>query len=87
VLFSLSLFVKHVSCLKVQVSAPEGLKAFTTRYPSLKVVSHPFFLLLASLMGPLQVTGWIDEGLNERAYIVPGLGDFGERRCVKARYE
>ncbi|KAH9054145.1 uracil phosphoribosyltransferase-domain-containing protein [Lactarius vividus] len=26
------------------------------------------------------VTGWIDEGLNERAYIVPGLGDFGERR-------
>jgi Uracil phosphoribosyltransferase len=28
------------------------------------------------------VTGWIDEGLNERAYIVPGLGDFGERRCA-----
>ena len=30
-----------------------------------------------------QITGWIDEGLNERAYIIPGLGDFGERRyCV-----
>ena len=29
------------------------------------------------------MTGWIDEGLNERAYIVPGLGDFGERRYVK----
>ncbi|EIM85413.1 PRTase-like protein [Stereum hirsutum FP-91666 SS1] len=29
------------------------------------------------------ITGWVDEGLNERAYIVPGLGDFGERRyCV-----
>ena len=27
-----------------------------------------------------QITGWIDEGLNEKAYIVPGLGDFGERR-------
>jgi len=26
------------------------------------------------------VTGWIDEGLNEKAYIIPGLGDFGERR-------
>ncbi|KAF7313634.1 Uracil phosphoribosyltransferase [Mycena chlorophos] len=28
------------------------------------------------------ITGWIDEGLNEKAYIIPGLGDFGERRCV-----
>lgn len=28
----------------------------------------------------MQITGWIDEGLNEKAYIVPGLGDFGERR-------
>ncbi|KIY53616.1 PRTase-like protein [Fistulina hepatica ATCC 64428] len=26
------------------------------------------------------ITGWIDDGLNEKAYIVPGLGDFGERR-------
>ncbi|KAL4241270.1 PRTase-like protein [Abortiporus biennis] len=26
------------------------------------------------------ITGWIDQGLNEKAYIVPGLGDFGERR-------
>jgi len=26
------------------------------------------------------ITGWIDEGLNDKAYIVPGLGDFGERR-------
>jgi len=45
------------------ISAPEGLKRFAARYPSLRVV-----------------TGWIDDGLNERAYIVPGLGDFGERR-------
>lgn len=29
----------------------------------------------------LQITGWIDKGLNEQAYIIPGLGDFGERRC------
>ncbi|EKM82152.1 hypothetical protein AGABI1DRAFT_112259 [Agaricus bisporus var. burnettii JB137-S8] len=26
------------------------------------------------------ITGWIDEGLNEKSYIIPGLGDFGERR-------
>jgi len=45
------------------VSAPEGLKSFTARYPSVKVI-----------------TGWVDDGLNERAFIVPGLGDFGERR-------
>ncbi|KZT13214.1 PRTase-like protein [Laetiporus sulphureus 93-53] len=29
------------------------------------------------------ITGWIDKGLNEKSYIIPGLGDFGERRyCV-----
>ncbi|KZP05338.1 PRTase-like protein [Athelia psychrophila] len=29
------------------------------------------------------ITGWIDKGLNEQAYIIPGLGDFGERRyCI-----
>ena len=33
---------------------------------------------------PLQITGWIDQGLNEKAYIIPGLGDFGERRSVLA---
>ena len=29
------------------------------------------------------MTGWIDKGLNEKAYIIPGLGDFGERRYVR----
>lgn len=24
------------------------------------------------------ITGWVDEGLNEKNYIVPGLGDFGD---------
>lgn len=23
------------------------------------------------------ITGWVDEGLNEQRYIIPGLGDFG----------
>lgn len=31
---------------------------------------------------PYKITGWIDQGLDEKAYIIPGLGDFGERRCV-----
>lgn len=25
------------------------------------------------------VTAWIDDGLDERGYIIPGLGDFGDR--------
>lgn len=45
------------------ISSPEGLTNFSTRFPSLKVI-----------------TGWIDQGLNDKAYIIPGLGDFGERR-------
>jgi len=24
------------------------------------------------------VTGFVDSGLNEKAYIIPGLGDFGD---------
>ncbi|KAH6899461.1 armadillo/beta-catenin/plakoglobin [Coprinopsis sp. MPI-PUGE-AT-0042] len=48
------------------IAAPEGLKVFCEKYPSLKVI-----------------TGWIDQGLNEKAFIIPGLGDFGERRyCI-----
>jgi len=48
------------------IAAPEGLRNFCTKFPSLRVI-----------------TGWTDEGLNERAYIIPGLGDFGERRyCI-----
>ncbi|KAG8904395.1 hypothetical protein FRB99_001817 [Tulasnella sp. 403] len=30
------------------------------------------------------ITGWIDKGLNEKKYIVPGLGDFGERSISRA---
>ena len=30
----------------------------------------------------VQITGWIDQGLNDKAYIIPGLGDFGERRWL-----
>jgi len=27
----------------------------------------------------VQITAWVDEGLDKNNYIVPGLGDFGDR--------
>jgi len=44
------------------VSAPEGLKKFSSIHPDVKVY-----------------TACIDDGLNEKGYIVPGLGDAGDR--------
>jgi len=44
------------------VSAPEGLKKFSSIHPDIKVY-----------------TAHIDDGLNENGYIVPGLGDAGDR--------
>ncbi|KAK6457971.1 uracil phosphoribosyltransferase [Scheffersomyces xylosifermentans] len=44
------------------LAAPEGIKAFQEKYPSVKII-----------------TGGIDEKLDENKYIVPGLGDFGDR--------
>lgn len=44
------------------VSAPEGIKRFTTHHADVPIV-----------------TAAIDAHLNDKAYIVPGLGDFGDR--------
>lgn len=44
------------------ISAPEGIKAFHTNFPKIRIV-----------------TACIDEALNDKKYIVPGLGDFGCR--------
>lgn len=27
----------------------------------------------------MKITAWVDEGLDEHRFIVPGLGDFGDR--------
>lgn len=27
----------------------------------------------------VQITAWVDEGLDSKQYITPGLGDFGDR--------
>lgn len=59
-----------------RTSAPSSLRygwyvhGLTTLYSSMSLTAHPAW----------QITGWIDQGLNEKAYIIPGLGDFGERR-------
>jgi hypothetical protein len=29
-----------------------------------------------------QITAWVDEGLDKNNYIVPGLGDFGDRYAI-----
>ncbi len=44
------------------ISAPEGLKKVTKKYPDVKIY-----------------TACIDDHLNENMYIVPGLGDAGDR--------
>ena len=66
-----------------QIASPEGLKNFCGKYPQTKVVSHAHTVVCVRarvLRAVIQITGWIDQGLNEKAYIIPGLGDFGERR-------
>ncbi len=44
------------------ISAPEGLKRITQKYPDVSII-----------------TAAVDEQLNDDAYIVPGLGDAGDR--------
>jgi len=44
------------------ISAPEGLKRITDKYPDVSII-----------------TAAVDEKLNDDAFIVPGLGDAGDR--------
>lgn len=79
---------RAVVLLNVQIASPEGLRNFCTKYPALRVVRLLMAICGAEaiprLMCSAQITGWIDQGLNEKSYIVPGLGDFGERRYGNA---
>lgn len=34
----------------------------------------------------LQITAWVDEGLDKDSFIVPGLGDFGDRSVLSLRH-
>ncbi|KAH7007980.1 uracil phosphoribosyltransferase-domain-containing protein [Ilyonectria destructans] len=51
----------HILFLNL-IASPEGVRAFSAKFPRLRVV-----------------TSFIDQGLDEKNYIVPGLGDFGDR--------
>ena len=53
--------VKKIKFLSI-ISAPEGLKKITEKYPDVEIY-----------------TAWCDEKLNKNKYIVPGLGDAGDR--------
>ncbi len=48
------------------IAAPEGIEKLKREFEGLDV---PVYMIVAS----------IDEGLNDRAFIVPGLGDAGDR--------
>ncbi|MDQ0939045.1 uracil phosphoribosyltransferase [Streptomyces sp. V1I1] len=46
------------------ITVPEGINAVCRRYPKVRIVTF---------------TSSIEERLNENAYMVPGIGDFGDR--------
>jgi uracil phosphoribosyltransferase len=56
---------EHITCICL-LAAPEGLERINTLLDDLHVPC-------------LLVTAAVDERLNERGYIVPGLGDAGDR--------
>ena len=79
----------NVADVLLQIASPEGLKNFCSKYPLTRVVSRLRHKITSCRLSNVdrelsyaQITGWIDQGLNEKAYIIPGLGDFGERRYV-----
>lgn len=53
-------------------------------HPARGMLPHQLSRLVPRTQNNVQITGWIDKGLNEKAYIIPGLGDFGERRWASA---
>ncbi len=69
------------------ICAPEGLRALREEYPQvLKVSALPkstsfriYYLQYASYTQVQIITGAVDDCLNENRFIVPGLGDYGDR--------
>ena len=107
------------------LAAPEGIKAFSSAYPTTKILSERnvmrfdarktaaaaasghvscfmCFLRLPSCVAVGRSSqwlivrcdanararaSWVDDGLNEQKYIVPGLGDFGDRYFGTSSFE
>ena len=61
--YLLDLGATDIVCICI-ISSPEGIKTVSDAFPNTNV--H-------------LVTGAVDEKLNEHGYIVPGLGDAGDR--------
>ena len=70
------------------VSCPEGIRRLNEEYPqgngfkfleSLWIFTAAFMKFLFETIKVKIVTGQIDSHLNESKYIVPGLGDYGDR--------
>jgi uracil phosphoribosyltransferase len=62
-----------------KIASPEGLKNVCEKFPKLRVVSRAS---VRSQLTATQITAWVDDGLDDHSYIVPGLGDFGDRYVV-----
>lgn len=67
------------------ISCPEGLAALTTQFPKVCItITTSSTLCLSSHSFPMSqqikiVTAEVDSHLNEKKYIIPGIGDFGDR--------
>eukprot|EP01039_Chlorochromonas_danica_P006411 gene6411-7067_t len=66
---------------KMAIRTLKEFGALEERITFLNVISCPEGIksMLAEFPKVVIVTGEIDPGLNEKAYIVPGLGDYGDR--------
>ncbi|KAK4689239.1 uracil phosphoribosyltransferase, partial [Tremellales sp. Uapishka_1] len=68
------------SCIKaIEVLLSQGVKEEKIIFLNL-IASPEGIKNVCSKFPKLRViTAWVDEGLDEKSYIVPGLGDFGDR--------
>ncbi|CAD6568164.1 MAG: Uracil phosphoribosyltransferase, synthesizes UMP from uracil [Tremellales sp. Tagirdzhanova-0007] len=70
------------SCLKaIEVLLSHGVKEERIIFLNLGQIASPEGINnVCSRFPSLRlITAWVDEGLDHRSYIVPGLGDFGDR--------
>jgi len=64
---------------RIKASRVDAGQALNIRYVSIIAAPEGLITLAAAHPDVLSVTCVIDDGLNEHGFIVPGLGDFGDR--------
>ena len=67
------------ACKAIETLAKAGVKQEKIIYITLISAPEGIRRVNAEFPKVKMVTGFIDKGLNDRAFIVPGLGDFGDR--------